>query len=236
MPQISTKTAVIALIPIVLSIGMAPALTDLFLPDADALQKSMGRATQSFGSRMNAIVCGAQLCADVQGPNISSFNIVKQEAIGSLRDQQARNSDEAATICRDGQVLTFHFARNNHICTSQSGADMWERTGQAEKVVPMASDDMMTETDEMTTQTYDDSMEETHDSMEETHDESIKETHDDSMEETMDETMEESMDETMTEDTEDAMDDDHDDGEHEDEGHEDDHEDEDDEEEHEDEE
>ncbi len=55
----------LTLIPLVLSIGIAPILPaiDIF-PEADAL-KSKGRSSTQYGSATRGIVCGAQLCSEV---------------------------------------------------------------------------------------------------------------------------------------------------------------------------
>jgi hypothetical protein len=47
---------------------------------------------------------------------------------------QNYNKSDADTKCRTGQVLVYHFNRGNYICTSEAGAAMWVRTGQAEIV------------------------------------------------------------------------------------------------------
>ena len=63
--------------------------------------------------------------------------------IGEISAQRAADSE---TQCRAGQVLVFHYNRNQFICTSESGAAMWVRTGQAEMAgTPVQTDEEPTE-------------------------------------------------------------------------------------------
>jgi hypothetical protein len=55
----------LTLIPLVLSIGIAPILPFVeLIPEADAL-KSKGRSSTQYGSATRGIVCGGQLCSEV---------------------------------------------------------------------------------------------------------------------------------------------------------------------------
>jgi len=51
-----------------------------------------------------------------------------------------RNSDENS-ICRDGNILVYHFAYQDNICTSFATASTWERIGLVEIVKTPASTD-----------------------------------------------------------------------------------------------
>lgn len=55
----------LTLIPLVLSIGIAPILPAIdIIPEADAL-KAKGKYNQKYGAATRGIVCGAQLCSEV---------------------------------------------------------------------------------------------------------------------------------------------------------------------------
>jgi len=60
------KLIIFALIPLILSIGIAPALQSDFLPEVDAL-KSQGTPSGNYGSATKFQVCGAMLCSEYPG-------------------------------------------------------------------------------------------------------------------------------------------------------------------------
>ncbi len=70
------KFVIFALIPLILSIGIVPALSSDFLPEANAA-KSKGNSLTEIGSKK---VCGDKLCSEISGTkNISPSMTIKSE-------------------------------------------------------------------------------------------------------------------------------------------------------------
>jgi len=61
----SVKLVIFALIPLILSIGITPALSFDLLQEADALQ-AKGTKVSRHGSDTAGIVCGDRLCDDIK--------------------------------------------------------------------------------------------------------------------------------------------------------------------------
>ena len=58
------KFLIFALIPLILTIGITPAINSGFLPEADAL-KAKGKPAWKYGSGTAGIVCGDRLCSEI---------------------------------------------------------------------------------------------------------------------------------------------------------------------------
>ncbi len=70
------KFVIFALIPLILSIGIVPALSSDFVPEANAA-KSKGNSLTEIGSKK---VCGDRLCSEISGTkNVSPSMIIKSE-------------------------------------------------------------------------------------------------------------------------------------------------------------
>ena len=83
------KLIIFALIPLILSIGVAPALQSNFIQDADAL-KSKGTPSWRYGSATAGIVCGDRLCSEVENENLY---VSTQTAVAELEKKELEDDE-----------------------------------------------------------------------------------------------------------------------------------------------
>ena len=96
------KLVIFALIPLILSIGIAPALNSNFLPEADAL-KSKGNLLTEIGSKK---VCGDRLCSEVKNNNLY---VSTATAVAELEKQQLERMDMGIDYEKELSLLPEHF-------------------------------------------------------------------------------------------------------------------------------
>ena len=95
------KLVIFALIPLILSIGIAPALQSDFLPEANAT-KSKGNSLTEIGSKK---VCGDRLCSEVQNDNLY---VSTATAVAELEKQELGKTDKEIDYEKELSLLPEH--------------------------------------------------------------------------------------------------------------------------------
>ena len=97
-----SKITLFVIIPLVLSIGVTPALlfADI-IPEADAL-KAEGKPTMRYGSTTAGIVCGDRLCSEIEQ--------TKQETpVPEIEDEKIKSTAKGIDFERELALLPEHF-------------------------------------------------------------------------------------------------------------------------------
>lgn len=96
------KFIIFALIPLILSVGITPALSFDFVPESDAL-KSKGNSLTEIGSKK---VCGDRLCSELENDNLY---VSTATADAELEKQQLERTDMIIDYKKESSLLPEHF-------------------------------------------------------------------------------------------------------------------------------
>jgi hypothetical protein len=116
-----SQLSIIALIPLILSIGIAPALSiENFIQEADATKAVGPKAAKSYGSSTSSEVCGDRLCSEFE-PTSQASSSSRVTPSTPIPKASAEEVEEKSTITQ----VFFHDktdepVKKNLLLTSQT--------------------------------------------------------------------------------------------------------------------